>query len=268
MSILEQIIEYKKKEVRDRKMLFPSHTLERGIFFERPTHSLRKVLLDTNQSGIIAEIKRQSPSKGVINPNVSVERISTGYVQAGASALSILTDTKFFGGTNEDLRIARRYTSVPILRKDFVIDEYQIVEAKSVGADVILLIAAVLTAAEVNKFTMFAHSLGLEVLLEVHNEQEFLANRDTGIDLIGVNNRDLKTFEVSVEISKQLSDLMPKEVVKVSESGIDNPASILELRRYGFKGFLIGQAFMQESYPEKACEEFIQALDSADLRTP
>lgn len=239
--------------------------LEKGIFFERTTHSLKKELLRKDQAGIIAEIKRQSPSKGVINPNVSVEQTSVGYVQAGASALSILTDTKFFGGSNDDLTLARKLNACPILRKDFVVDEYQIVEAKSIGADVILLIAAALAPVDIKKFITVAHSLGLEVLLEVHNEQEFLTNQEANIDLVGVNNRDLKTFNVSIETSRRLSSLIPDAMVKISESGIDDPLTILELSRFGFKGFLMGQAFMAQSVPEKACQTFVDQLYKVQL---
>ena len=266
MNILDQIIEHKRKEVAERKTLWPTRILEKGILFERSTHSLKRELLRVDQTGIIAEFKRQSPSKGIINKDASVEQVSVGYVQSGASALSILTDTKFFGGANEDLAIARKYNSCPILRKDFVIDEYQIIEAKSLGADVILLIASVLTPGEVKSFTNSAHALGLEVLLEVHNEQEFQDNTNANIDLIGVNNRDLKTFEVSIETSKRLSSLIPDVMVKVSESGIDNSTAILELRKFGFKGFLIGQAFMQQTNPEKACHAFIDELRKTQLK--
>ncbi|HEU5289031.1 MAG TPA: indole-3-glycerol phosphate synthase TrpC [Cyclobacteriaceae bacterium] len=260
MNILDQIIAHKLKEVEERKTLWPTRILEKGILFERSTHSLKKGLLRSDQAGIIAEFKRQSPSKGVINQRASVEQVSTGYIEAGVTGLSILTDTKFFGGSNEDLTLARKYNPCPILRKDFVIDEYQIIEAKSIGADVILLIAAALTPEEVKNFTQVAHSLELEVLLEIHNEQEFLNNAQANIDLIGVNNRDLKTFEVSIETSKRLSSLIPDVMVKISESGIDDVKSILELRRFGFKGFLIGQAFMEQVNPEKACKTFVNEL--------
>jgi indole-3-glycerol phosphate synthase len=260
VNILDQIIAHKRIEVEERKALWPTLILEKGILFERSTFSLKNELLRADSSGIIAEFKRQSPSKGVINPRASIEQVSAGYVQAGVSGLSILTDTKFFGGSNEDLILARKYNPCPILRKEFIVDEYQIVEAKSIGADVILLIAAALSPDEVKKFTQVAHALGLEVLLEVHNEQEFLSNAQTNVDLIGVNNRDLKTFEVSIETSTRLSRLIPDVMVKVSESGIDDSHSILELRKFGFKGFLIGQTFMQHASPEKACEAFIDEL--------
>ncbi len=260
MNILDQIIEHKKTEVANRKSLYPVKLLEQSIYFATPPVSLRKYIQREDKSGIIAEIKRKSPSKGIINAHVSVERTSIGYMQAGASALSVLTDNQFFGGSNDDLTMARKYNFCPILRKDFTIDEYQIIEAKSIGADAILLIAAALEAKKLKELCSFAHSLGLEVLLEVHNESELKVNLDAEADLIGVNNRNLKTFELSIEVSKQLAELIPAEAVKVSESGIESVKTILELKRYGFEGFLMGQNFMQHSRPEVACKEFIDEL--------
>lgn len=264
MNILDQIIEYKRTEVAERKSLYPVKLLEQSIYFSSPVVSLKKYLLRDDKSGIIAEIKRKSPSKGMINPYVSVERTSIGYMQAGASALSILTDKHFFGGSNDDLTTARKFNFCPILRKEFVIDEYQIIEAKSIGADAILLIAAVLSVDEVNRFTNFAHSLGLEVLLEVHDESELKLNLNAEVELIGVNNRDLKTFNLDIETSKRLAPMIPKNVIKISESGIESPEAIMELKKYGFKGFLIGQTFMQHSRPEKAARDFMDDLKKAE----
>jgi len=267
MNILDQIVEHKRKEVEENKNRFPVKLLEKSDYFESPTVSLKKYVLSEDKSGIIAEFKRKSPSKGIINHAVSSEQISVGYVRAGASALSVLTDKHFFGGSNEDLIMARKFNSCPILRKDFVIDEYQIIEAKSIGADAILLIAAVLAAEKVKTLAAFAHALGLEVLLEVHDEAEVRDNIYTQADLIGVNNRNLKTFEVSIETSKRLSGLIPEGIVKVSESGIEEPHTLVELKKFGFRGFLIGQKFMQEIHPEKACKEFIDALRKFELKT-
>jgi indole-3-glycerol phosphate synthase len=261
MNILDQILEHKRKEVDERKSLYPVKLLEKSIFFATPTVSLKKDITRKDKSGIIAEIKRKSPSKGVINPHVSVERISIGYMQAGASALSVLTDTHFFGGSNEDLMTARKFNFCPILRKDFVVDEYQITEAKSIGADAILLIAAALTPEKLKSLCSFAHRLGLEVLMEVHDEEELKNNLSAGVDLIGVNNRNLKTFELSIETSKRLAPLIPEGVVKISESGIESPQAIVELMKFGFEGFLIGQTFMQNSQPEKAAKDFIGELN-------
>jgi indole-3-glycerol phosphate synthase len=267
MNILDQIIEHKIKEVANRKALYPVKLLEQSLYFGTQPVSLRKYVQREDKSGIIAEIKRKSPSKGVINPHVSIERTSIGYMQAGASALSVLTDNHFFGGSNDDLSLARKFNFCPILRKDFTIDEYQIVEAKSIGADAILLIAAVLLPAQLKDFSVLAHSLGLEVLLEVHDRQELEANLEAGADLIGVNNRNLKTFEVSTDISKQLSEHIPAEIVSVSESGIESVDTIRDLRQYGFEGFLMGQNFMQHSRPEQACKEFVAALKERGTTT-
>lgn len=260
MTILDEILEHKRKEVAERKSLYPVKLLQQSIYFPTSCVSLKKYLLREDKSGIIAEIKRKSPSKGVINPHVSVERTSIGYMQAGASALSILTDKQFFGGSNDDLTTARKFNFCPILRKDFIIDEYQIIEAKSIGADAILLIAAALEPKKLKELCAFAHSLGLEVLMEVHDDVELSNNLEAGADLIGVNNRNLKTFELSVETSKRLSKLIPDSVVKVSESGIESPEEILNLKDYGFRGFLIGQTFMQNSRPERAAMDFIKEL--------
>jgi indole-3-glycerol phosphate synthase len=260
VNILDQIIEYKRTEVEEQKFHFPMALLEHSSNFPRPVVSLKSALLKAGSAGIIAEIKRKSPSKGVINADVSIEHTSVGYVEAGASALSILTDRKFFGGSNEDLLAARKLNVCPILRKEFVIDPYQIIEAKSIGADAILLIAAVLSPKDIVGFTQLAHSLGLEVLLEVHNESELNANITANVDVIGVNNRDLKTFTLSIETSKRLASLIPSDVIKISESGIDSIEAIVELKGYGFKGFLMGQTFMQNSRPEQAAMKFMEEL--------
>ena len=263
MNILDQIIAHKHKEVEERKGLYPVKLLEQSIYFSSQPVSMRKYVQREDLTGIIAEFKRKSPSKGVINAYASVERTTIGYMQAGASALSVLTDKSFFGGANEDLNTARKFNFCPILRKDFTIDEYQIIEAKSIGADAILLIAAVLEPARLKELTSFAHSFGLEVLLEVHDEEELKKSVDAGADLIGVNNRNLKTFEVSISVSKRLAPLIPRDVVKVSESGITAPETILELKEYGYEGFLMGENFMKHSRPEQAAREFVSKLKHA-----
>lgn len=266
MDILEKIINHKQKEVEERKGLFPVKLLEKSIYFPGKPVSMKKYLTRPDKSGIIAEIKRKSPSKGEINMHVSVERTSIGYMQAGASALSVLTDKEFFGGSNEDLTTARKFNFCPIIRKDFIIDEYQIIEAKSIGADTILLIAAALSPERIKALSAFAKSFGLEVLLEVHDENELQQNILDTVDMIGVNNRNLKTFEVSTEVSKRLSKLIPDNYVKVAESGISDPETIIELKSYGFQGFLIGENFMQNSRPEKACSIFIEKLRLLESR--
>jgi indole-3-glycerol phosphate synthase len=260
MNILDEIIAHKQTEVAERKSLYPTKLLEKSIYFSSPTVSLKKYIQRPDLSGVIAEIKRKSPSKGVLNKNVSIERTSIGYMQAGASALSILTDTKFFGGTNEDLTTARKYNFCPILRKDFTVDEYQIIEAKSIGADAILLIAAALEPKTAERLANFAHSLGLEVLLEVHDEEELKSVLNVDADLVGVNNRSLKTFEVSIDVSKRLASLIPSNKVKVSESGLSDPAVIAELKKAGYEGFLIGETFMKHGRPEEAAMDFIKQI--------
>jgi indole-3-glycerol phosphate synthase len=258
VNLLDQIVENKRKEVAERQALYPVPLLERSIYFQSPTVSLRKYITRTDKSGIIAEIKRQSPSRGIINSHVSVEKVSIGYMQAGASALSVLTDKLFFGGSNEDLTIARKYNFCPILRKDFIIHEYQILEAKSIGADAILLIASVLSPVTIKELASVAHSLGLEVLLEVHNREELLSNLESTANLIGVNNRNLQTFEVGVSVSEELASLIPREFVMVSESGLDSPQTLMKLRKLGYQGFLIGQKFMESAQPERAASQFIK----------
>lgn len=266
MNILDTILEHKRKEVEERKSLYPVKLLEQSIFFGSQTVSMRKYIQRPDKSGIITEFKRKSPSKGIINAHAGVERTTIGYMQAGASALSVLTDKNFFGGTSEDLMTARKFNFCPIIRKDFTIDEYQIIEAKSIGADAILLIAAALEPSRLKSLASFAKTFGLEVLLEVHDEKELQDNLEAQPDMFGVNNRNLKTFDVSVEISKQLAPLIPPSAVKVSESGISNPETIIELKSYGYEGFLMGENFMKHSQPEKACKEFIDKLNALEKK--
>lgn len=259
MTILDKIISYKKKEVEEKKKQIPIIELEKSYYFNSPVFSLKNALLDETQSGIIAEFKRKSPSKGILNDKVSVDKVTLGYANAGACALSILTDKEFFGGSSEDISAARKQIRIPILRKEFIIDEYQILEAKSVGADAILLLANVLSPAEIKQFSAKAKSLGMEILLEIREKQE-LNVVNTFIDCIGVNNRNLKNFEVNVSQSFELADLIPDGFVKVSESGIDSPNTIKELKKVGYKGFLIGETFMKYHNPAQACKKFIASL--------
>ncbi|MBX2966937.1 MAG: indole-3-glycerol phosphate synthase TrpC [Cyclobacteriaceae bacterium] len=262
MNILDTITAHKRREVDVNRQRVPVSQLEKSNFFERTCLSLTKVLKQETSSGIIAEIKRKSPSQGIIHPNVLVSQVAEGYVHAGVSGLSILTDLEFFGGTNEDLIEARNASAAPILRKDFIVDEYQVIEAKAIGADTILLIAASLSPHQIKEFTSAAHQLGLEVLLEVHNEEELLANLTSGADMLGVNNRNLKTFEVSVEVSRKLIEMIPDSFVKISESGIENVNTVRELRALGYRGFLMGQNFMKHEKPEEACRKFIDELNA------
>lgn len=258
MNILDKIIAQKHIEVAEKSSLVPVKLLEKSIFFDGDVVSMKKYVTDSEKSGIIAEFKRKSPSKGLINGNAAVEAVSIGYMQAGASALSILTDTEFFGGSNADLKEARKFNFCPILRKDFVVDEYQILEAKSIGADCILLIAAALEPSNLKKLAAFAKSIGLEVLMEVHDGEELEKSLCEDLDLVGINNRNLKTFEVSLQTSLDLVDKIPSGFVKISESGISDPATLITLKKAGFDGFLIGENFMKSSRPEQAAYNFIK----------
>ncbi len=257
-NILDKIIEHKRKEVTERKVLAPVAVLEKMPFFSRETISLKASLTDPSKTGIIAEFKRRSPSKGVINDKVSVVEVTRGYTAGGASCLSVLTDQEFFGGSSEDLQQAR-VNAIPILRKDFMIDEYQLVEAKAMGADVILLIAACLRPAEVRRLAVFAKTLGLEALLEIHHEAE-LEHICAETELVGVNNRDLKTFTVDVERSIRLSQQIPAGKILIAESGINQAETILHMKKAGFRGFLIGENFMKEADPGAAFGEFVRKL--------
>ncbi|WP_333694916.1 indole-3-glycerol phosphate synthase TrpC [Flavobacterium sp.] len=261
MNILDQIIAAKKREVALKKTIIPLQQLEQSILFERKTTSLVQNLSNSS-SGIIAEHKRRSPSKSVINQSNSVEEIVKGYENGGASGISVLTDSQYFGGSLDDLLLARATTTLPLLRKDFTIDAYQILEAKAFGADVILLIAAVLSREEIKKLSELAKSLQLEVLLEIHNQEELDKSIMPSLDLIGVNNRNLKTFEVNLNYSKQLSEHIPSEYIKISESGMDSAESVSELKNYGFQGFLMGEYFMKCKNPENEMKEFIHKINS------
>lgn len=259
MDILERIVIDKRKEVTLRKSLIPVSQLERSVLFERKTISLATKLKGSN-TGIIAEHKRRSPSKAVINQTFNVFDVAKGYENAGVCGMSVLTDTKYFGGALDDLLTARASCNLPLLRKEFIIDEYQILEAKAHGADVILLIAAILTKEKIKQFSEFAKQLNLDVLLEVHNEEELHKSIMPSLDMLGVNNRNLKTFEVSLETSKSLSQLIPNDFIKVSESGISNINAIKTLKPYGYKGFLIGENFMKTDNAGASAKQFIEGL--------
>src|SRR5690606_18579854 len=262
MNILDKIVAHKQTEVAESKSLMPVKRLEQSIYFENQVVSMKHYVTDPEKTGIIAEFKRKSPSRGLINGVAEVEQTSIGYMQAGASALSILTDKEFFGGKNEDLTLARKYNFCPILRKDFVIDEYQIIEAKSIGADCILLIAAVLDPGRLEALAAFAKQLGLEVLMEVHDQEELDRSLNDQLDLVGVNNRNLKTFDVSLETSLSLVDIILSQFIKISESGISDPATLVDLKAAGFDGFLIGENFMKSDRPHQAAYNFMNEFRS------
>ena len=259
MNILDQIIASKKKEVALKKSVVSIAQLENSDLFNKKTNSLSKSIINST-SGIIAEHKRRSPSKATINNSFAVEDVVKGYENAGASGISVLTDMQYFGGSLEDLLLARTSVQIPLLRKEFIVDEYQLLEAKAFGADAILLIAAVLTKEEIKQLSEFAQSLALEVLLEVHNQEELDKSSMPSLDLIGVNNRNLKTFEVSLQNSIDLINHIPNDFVKISESGITTTNDIKLLRSYGFQGFLIGESFMKTDNPGKSLEQFINEL--------
>lgn len=258
MNILDKIVAQKQKEVAERKASVPVAELERKKFFTSDTLSLKSFLADPGRTGIIAEFKRKSPSKGIINDRVTVEEVTSAYAQNGASGISVLTDQEFFGGSLDDL-LAATINDVPLLRKDFMIDEYQLIEAKAYGAEVILLIAACLTPVQVKTMAATAKRLGLEVLLEIHNEEE-LEHICEAVDLVGVNNRNLKTFEVSIDTSLGLINKIPKEKPAVAESGISDVNTIVTLRQAGFSGFLIGENFMKQASPSVAFADFVNQL--------
>ncbi|HEY1009096.1 MAG TPA: indole-3-glycerol phosphate synthase TrpC [Daejeonella sp.] len=256
-NILDKIVAKKRQEIEFDRRRTPIIRLEESESFFRECYSLRQYILDPARTGVIAEFKRQSPSKGIINDSVTVKQVTNGYAAAGASALSVLTDKSFFGGRKADLVEARKVNQIPVLRKEFMLDEYQVVEAKALGADIILLIAAILTPQEIQKLARLAKDLGMSVLLEVHNKAELERSIIPELDAIGVNNRNLGNFEVSVQHSYDLVEHIPAEFLKISESGLSDPKTITELRAAGFNGFLIGENFMKTQDPGKAMKEFV-----------
>lgn len=257
MSILREIILNKRKEIDFFKKNNPISEIEKSLFFDREVISLKKSLIE--KSGIISEFKRKSPSKPNINLDAEVLTITRGYEISNSSGLSILTDSKYFGGSNEDITLVRNEINIPILRKDFMLDEYQIIESKSLGADIILLIAACLSKEEVENLSRFAKSFNLQVILEIHSEDELSYICDF-IDVVGVNNRNLKKFETDINNSINLADMIPSGFLKISESGISTSKEIFQLKEYGYDGFLIGENFMKNDDPVSACNDFIRKL--------
>jgi indole-3-glycerol phosphate synthase len=259
MNILEKIVVTKKQEIALSKAKIPIQLLEKSDFFDRQTVSLKSSILKPESTGIIAEFKRKSPSKGIINDSSNVGDVVGQYEMAGVAGASVLTDNEYFGGSNEDLISARNKVAIPLLRKDFMVDDYQFFEAKSWGADVVLLIASILSPKEVLHFTKLAKSLRLEVLLELHDETE-LAHVNELVDMVGINNRNLKTFEVDIEQSIRMANKLGSQFVKIAESGISNIDTLKQFRESGFNGFLIGEQFMKTNNPGLACENFIAEL--------
>ena len=257
MSILKEIVINKRKEIDYFKKNNPISKIEKSEYFNREVLSLKKSL--NEKSGIISEFKRKSPSKPYINLNADVFPITRGYELSNSSGISILTDSKYFGGSNKDITSIRSQINIPILRKDFILDEYQIIESKSLGADIILLIAACLSEEEVKNLSKFAKSFNLQVILELHSEEELSYLCDS-IDVVGVNNRNLKKFKTDINNSIYLASKIPSTFLKISESGISNSTEIFLLKEYGYDGFLIGENFMRNDDPVSACNDFIKEL--------
>ena len=259
MSILKNIVIDLKKELILKKSIIPVSEYEKMSLFKRNTISMRDSI-KKNNFGIIAEFKRRSPSKNEINNKLSVHEVCRNYQIFGASGLSILTNLKYFGGSLEDLALARSACTLPILRKDFIIDEYQIYEAKAFGADTILLISSILTRDEIANLSKKAKELNLEVLLEVHNNEELKEGLVEHVDIIGVNNRNLKSFKTDIQISEKLFNQIPDKFLKISESGLNNDNSIKKLKKIGYQGFLIGEKFMVSSDPGKELKKTLENL--------
>ena len=258
MSILQQIVKGIQKDLVLKKEIVPIDSLESSPLFERRTNSLSQRIIETE--GIIAEHKRRSPSKPNINFDLRLADVAQGYESAGVAGMSVLTNSQYFGGSLEDLILARQACELPLLRKEFIIDEYQVLEAKANGADAILLIAACLEKHDIQTLSALAQQLEMEVLLEVHNANELKKSIMPSIDMIGVNNRDLTSFRVSLETSKSLADQIPTEFLKLSESGLSSPESVLELRDCGYQGFLMGEHFMKTDNPGVSVQHFIKSL--------
>lgn len=260
MNILEKIIEQKHLDVAQTKKTVPESELKTFPAYGKPCRNLRNFVLDPSRNGIIAEFKRASPSKGIINDRSQPADIAIAYQKSGVSAISVLTDTPFFKGSLADLTAVCEISSVPVLRKEFIVDSYQITEAKAYGADVILLIASCLPPQEIERLSAYAKSLGMNVLLEVHNAEELKSNLFESIDAIGVNNRNLGDFTVSIKHSLDLVDQIPDRYIKVSESGISDPETIKTLKDAGFQAFLIGENFMKSENPAQAISDFVARL--------
>lgn len=289
MDILSEITDHKRIEVELQKQAVSPEQLREQVcdLMENspaPRRSMKRALA-SSPAGIIAEFKRRSPSKGWIYETAKADEIPAAYEAAGASAISILTDEKFFGGSLRDIRTARPLVDIPILRKDFIIDEYQLLQARIAGADAVLLIAACLTQEECADLTAQAHALGLEVLLEIHSPRE-LAYISKDVDMVGVNNRNLGTFVTDVENSFRIAGQLRQTIagvrnipdaqdssdpprnlpLLVSESGISHPETICRLRTAGFRGFLIGETFMKTPQPGDALKGFIQGIEETEAQ--
>lgn len=257
--MLFEIVANRQKQVEALKQARPTSLLERSPYFEKPCLSLKAYLQNPEKTGIIAEFKRKSPSKGIINAEANVVETTTGYARGGASGLSVLTEPSYFMGNDGDLCMAREANQIPILRKDFTTDEYQIIEAKALGADVILLIAACLEKEQARHLAQVAQSLGLEVLFEIHEKEELDKLPNDSV-IIGVNNRSLKTFVVDIQTSFEMASILSQDFVLVSESGLSQASDLASLRQAGYTGFLMGENFMKNANPAQAFQAFAESL--------
>lgn len=259
MNILDEIVARKYLEVTERKSVCPVSVLEKSSFFHETRRSLKKSILEEGSTGIIAEFKRISPSEGIINLISNAHLVCHEYQKGGASAVSVLTDSHFFGGSSEDLSSVRMNVNCPVLRKDFILDEYQIIEARSIGADAVLLIAELHPAKKLEELFRFAQSLDLEVLVELHDEKN-ISKIPYDANLIGINSRNLKSFRVNPDHLSSLVRLLPEKTVKVAESGIRSALDYFELKKTGFEAFLIGTVFMKTINPGRTFKNFTEAI--------
>ncbi len=260
MNILDKIIYSKRDEVKVSKELVPVSKLEGSVFFKRKMPSFYNALAKSEPS-IIGEFKRKSPSKGIINDSSDIVRVAKGYEDAGISAISVLTDYEFFGGQKTDLEMVAEFIHIPLLRKDFIIDEYQVIESKSIGASAILLIASVLSKNAIKHLAALAHNLGLDILFEIHDEEE-LEKIVPAINIVGINNRNLNNFEVSMDNSIKLIEYLPQNCIKVAESGLRSHNDVNQLFKVGFDAFLIGENFMRSDDPGLTASKFMKDLRS------
>jgi len=258
MNILERIAAAKREEVRSRKLMDPVSILEKSSFFNQNVPSFYEAM-EKHVPSVIGEFKRKSPSRGDINPGASPTVVALGYQDAGIAAISVLTDEEFFGGRNSDLQEVAGLVKIPVLRKDFIVDEYQVVEAKSIGAGAILLIASILTKKEVDTFSGLALKLGMDILFEIHDLSD-LDKMSQNIKIIGVNNRNLKTFDISMDNSDELYHHLPRECLKVAESGFQTSEDVIRLFKKGYDAFLIGERFMRSGDPGKSASIFMNNL--------
>ena len=261
MSILDKIVAFKKGEILEHQREIPLSQLKDNPLYYRQGLSISKWLAKPDDFGIIAEFKRRSPSKPSINLTADPTVVTSAYEKAGVAGISVLTDSHFFGGSLTDLMIARESVKVPLLRKDFIIQEYQVHQAKASGSDFILLIAEILDKYQVQDLADLAQSLGLEVLLEMHAIDQ-LDKYNSSVNVLGINNRNLKTFTTDIRFSLNQYDALPEEALKISESGIHSKEAIMQLKEKGYHGFLIGEQFMKSDNPGQACAHFIQSLKS------